>query len=62
VALAPRLLEKMSFELEELKQPTATEIPVPAGHANLDSLSKDALEDLLAKELACADDLLKEGE
>jgi acyl transferase domain-containing protein len=59
VKLVPRLLEKMSFELEELKQPTATEILVPAGNANLDSLSRDELEDLLAKELACADDLLK---
>lgn len=62
VALVPRLLEKMSFELEELKQPTATEILVPAGNANLDSLSRDELEDLLAKELACADDLLKAEE
>jgi myxalamid-type polyketide synthase MxaE and MxaD len=58
-ALAPRLLEKMSFELAGPQRPTAAEIPVPAGNANLDSLSKDELEDLLAKELACADDLLK---
>jgi myxalamid-type polyketide synthase MxaE and MxaD len=60
VALAPRLLEKMSLELEEPKAPTAAGIPVPAGNGNLDSLSTDELEDLLAKELACADDLLKE--
>jgi acyl transferase domain-containing protein len=60
VALAPRLLEKMSFELEEPK--TAIEVPVSAGNANLDSLSTDELEDLLAKELACADELLKAEE
>jgi acyl transferase domain-containing protein len=62
VALAPRLLEKMSFELEEPKRPTAIEVPVPPGNANLDSLSTDELEDLLAKELACADELLKAEE
>jgi acyl transferase domain-containing protein len=62
VALAPRLLEKMSFELEEPKRPPAAEIPVPAAGANLDFLSRDALEDLLAKELACADGLLKAEE
>lgn len=62
VALAPRLLEKMSFDLEEPKQPTVTEIPLPVASTNLDSLSKDDLEDLLAKELACADDLLRAEE
>ena len=62
VALAPRLLEKMSFELEEPKAPPAAAIPVPAGNADLESLSKDELEDLLGKELACADDLLKAGD
>jgi len=58
--LAPRLLEKMSFEREEPKPPTVAAIPVQAGDGNLDSFSKDELEDLLAKELASAEDLLKE--
>jgi myxalamid-type polyketide synthase MxaE and MxaD len=62
VALAPRLLEKMSFDLEEPKQPIVTEIRLPTVNTNLDSLSKDELEDLLAKELACADDLLRAEE
>lgn len=60
--LAPRLLEKMSFELEAPKQVTFTEIPLPPANTNLDSLSRDELEDLLAKELACADHLLKAEE
>jgi len=62
VRLAPRLLEKMSFEFEEPKQPTVTEIPLPAANTNLDSFSRHELEDLLAKELACADELLKSEE
>jgi len=62
VGLAPRLLEKMSFEPEEPKQPITTEIPLVVGNTNLDSLSRDELEDLLAKELACADELLKAEE
>lgn len=62
VALTPRLLEKMPFEIEEAKRPTTTEIPDPAANANLDSLSSNELEDLLAKELACANGLLKAEE
>lgn len=62
MALAPRILEKMSFEREEPKQPTAPEILIPAGNTNLDFLSKVELEDLLTKELAWADDLLKAEE
>jgi len=62
VGLAPRLLEKMSFEPEEPEQPITTEIPLVVGNTNLDSLSRDELEDLLAKELACAEELLKAEE
>jgi acyl transferase domain-containing protein len=62
VALAPRLLEKMPFALEEPKQPAITGVPLAALDTNLDSLSHDELEDLLAKELACADQLLKAEE
>ena len=61
-ALAPRLLEKMSVEPAEPKRQPATEFPVPAANAKLDSLSKNELEDLLAKELACADGLLQAKE
>jgi acyl transferase domain-containing protein len=64
MALAPRLLEKMSFELEEPKRPSATDLPVPIANAklDLDSLSRDELENLLASELTCARGLLKAKE
>jgi acyl transferase domain-containing protein len=62
VALSPRLLEKMSFDLEEHEPPIATEMPLSGASTDLDSLSRDELEDLLAKELACADDLLRAEE
>lgn len=60
VALAPRLLEKMSFKREEPESPTAAAVSIQASNGNLDSFSTDELEDLLAKELASAEGLLKE--
>jgi acyl transferase domain-containing protein len=58
VALAPRLMEKMPFEFGEPQEPAAAGVQVQAGNGNLDSLSMNELEDLLAKELAGARELL----